>query len=356
MRTLFSITIIWCLLTTGFVSAEETTTFPLTLRHLRFFNASDQSNNSGKVGAWLRGNPDYPFYNFSDETILKTDLSSLNGKIITNVTLRFEVDYMFTQTSSQTVSLYEQDKGAFSTSAVYDTYAREVWSNSLGDVTSASTGWKEINTQELKNLVQAWTNGSKSNEGFVLAGNFTTWEYYWAIDEAELVVTHQPSDKNITVNINGNGVVTYSYNGLPPAGCSNGQVITIPEGTIVTFYSSPDPNHILNYWDIDGSTQTTEQISITADDNKTVTAYFIEHIVTYTISTSTVGNGDITLDPPGGSYQNGTTVTVTANPNVGSYFTNWTGDASGSANPITVVMESDKNITANFELNKIASR
>jgi hypothetical protein len=48
-------------------------------------------------------------------------------------------------------------------------------------------------------------------------------------------------------------------------------------------------------------------------------------------------------------YIHGTEVSLLAIPDDGYTFLNWSGDISGSENPITVVMDSDKNITANLE-------
>ncbi len=46
-------------------------------------------------------------------------------------------------------------------------------------------------------------------------------------------------------------------------------------------------------------------------------------------------------------YYSGTEVTLTATPDTGWVFTGWSGDCSGTGN-CTVVMDSDKNVTANF--------
>jgi len=54
------------------------------------------------------------------------------------------------------------------------------------------------------------------------------------------------------------------------------------------------------------------------------------------------------LNPPGGLYTNGTVVTVTATPNSGYAFKNWSGNLSGSVNPTTITMTGDNSVTANF--------
>jgi uncharacterized repeat protein (TIGR02543 family) len=68
----------------------------------------------------------------------------------------------------------------------------------------------------------------------------------------------------------------------------------------------------------------------------------------YTLTTNTVGQGSITLNPPGGTYNQGTEVTLTANPAQGWQFDGWSGDLSGTQNPATITMNSDKNVTATF--------
>jgi hypothetical protein len=63
--------------------------------------------------------------------------------------------------------------------------------------------------------------------------------------------------------------------------------------------------------------------------------------------TATAG-GSATRDPDQPDYPLGSSVTVTATATTGYGFIRWTGDASGSANPLTVVMDTNKNITAIF--------
>jgi uncharacterized repeat protein (TIGR02543 family) len=67
---------------------------------------------------------------------------------------------------------------------------------------------------------------------------------------------------------------------------------------------------------------------------------------TYTLSASVVGSGTVT--PASGAFDEGTTATLTAKPASGFLFTGWSGDASGTTNPLTVPMSANKTITANF--------
>ncbi len=59
-------------------------------------------------------------------------------------------------------------------------------------------------------------------------------------------------------------------------------------------------------------------------------------------------SGTVTKNPPTGPYAKCSTVQLTATAAGGFVFQGWSGDASGSANPLDVVVDSDKNITANF--------
>ena len=70
----------------------------------------------------------------------------------------------------------------------------------------------------------------------------------------------------------------------------------------------------------------------------------------YDLTVNTVGQGSVTLDPAGGSYNAGTEVTLTPAPNAGSAFNGWTGDLSGYCNPATIFMDADKTITAAFDV------
>ena len=68
---------------------------------------------------------------------------------------------------------------------------------------------------------------------------------------------------------------------------------------------------------------------------------------TYSLTVN-ASNGSVSRSPDKAQYDDGEQVTLTANADSGYDFDNWSGDASGSNTSITVTMNSDKNITANF--------
>jgi len=72
---------------------------------------------------------------------------------------------------------------------------------------------------------------------------------------------------------------------------------------------------------------------------------------TYTVSTSTVGSGTVTLTPdtPGTTYYtSGYSLNIEATADANYEFTSWSGDLSGSANPTTITVDSVKSVTATF--------
>ena len=68
----------------------------------------------------------------------------------------------------------------------------------------------------------------------------------------------------------------------------------------------------------------------------------------YTLTLNTSGDGSVTKNPNQATYSAGTNVILTAVPNAGSTFAGWSGDLTGSANPATITMNSNKIVTATF--------
>jgi len=68
----------------------------------------------------------------------------------------------------------------------------------------------------------------------------------------------------------------------------------------------------------------------------------------YTLTLYTNGSGTISKNPTNSSYPSGVTVTITATPNAGWYFANWSGDTNSTVNPLNVTMNSNMVVTGNF--------
>gem|GEM_PF-4216068 len=67
-----------------------------------------------------------------------------------------------------------------------------------------------------------------------------------------------------------------------------------------------------------------------------------------TLTVQISGQGSVAKNPDQPTYSEGTTVQLTANPDVGWAFSHWEGDLTGSSNPQTIVMNNNKSVTAVF--------
>jgi uncharacterized repeat protein (TIGR02543 family) len=92
-------------------------------------------------------------------------------------------------------------------------------------------------------------------------------------------------------------------------------------------------------------TSTANPLKIVMNANKKVTATFTSG-PTYTLTTKVVGSG--TVSPTTGDYSQGSTQTLKATPASGYIFTGWSGDATGTTNPLTITLNGNKTIMATF--------
>jgi len=69
----------------------------------------------------------------------------------------------------------------------------------------------------------------------------------------------------------------------------------------------------------------------------------------FTLTTNVSPPGAGSVSPPGGDYDSGMSVTLTATPASGYTFDYWGGSATGTNTTTTVIMNSDKSVTAYFE-------
>ncbi|HET9234050.1 MAG TPA: Calx-beta domain-containing protein, partial [Candidatus Eisenbacteria bacterium] len=74
-----------------------------------------------------------------------------------------------------------------------------------------------------------------------------------------------------------------------------------------------------------------------------------DEFVTCEMNATAIGPGTVSKSPNQPTYNPGVTVQLTATANVDGLFTGWTGDAGGSTNPLSVVMNTTKNIQAQFQ-------
>ncbi|OGS21198.1 MAG: hypothetical protein A3J83_07160 [Elusimicrobia bacterium RIFOXYA2_FULL_40_6] len=159
------------------------------------------------------------------------------------------------------------------------------------------------------------------------------------IPPATYSITGQVSGaSNVTLTLSGsasatttsNSSGTYSFAGL----VSGGNFTVTPSKTGFTFAPVSKSFSNLN------SNQSAQ--------NFIASAVVVNY--TLTANVSPANSGSVTLNPAGGTYTAGTSVQVTATTNSGYTFANWSGDASGTSNSVSVVVNSNKSVTANFSV------
>jgi uncharacterized repeat protein (TIGR02543 family) len=143
-----------------------------------------------------------------------------------------------------------------------------------------------------------------------------------------------PTYYTLTLAASGNGSTS------PAAGTTS-----YTSGTQVTVTATPASGYVFTGWS-GAASGTGNPVTITVDGNKTLTASFA--LVDYTLTVNNAGGGS--TSPAAGTYSfaSGTQVMVTATPASGYVFAGWSGAASGTSNPVTITMDGNKALTANF--------
>jgi len=156
---------------------------------------------------------------------------------------------------------------------------------------------------------------------------------------------------------NGNG----GFEVYPPGFSTKSVDRTYEEGTTVELTATPDSDSQFVEWtgDVGSVDEDDATIGVTMDEPRDITAEFEEVSQEYRLEADSDGNGGFELYPPGLSttsvdrtYEEGTTVELTATPDSDSQFVEWSGDI-GSADrddaTIEVKMNEAREITATFE-------
>ncbi len=218
----------------------------------------------------------------------------------------------------------------------------------------------------------AWDNSS---------GLYSTWNSA-SVAWADGLIAAGRSPKFNLHNIGGNvnfppNLTNLASFNVYPIGVCPGTSVTptnLPAGVVGTAYSAPltavgcldDSCHLVvpsgGYtlppgltWDgtaISGTPSQGGVFNFLAEVRETACSTYQQYSITiapaYTLSLPTNGNGTATANPPQAYYAPGTAVTLTATPSAYWTFTGWSGDTNASLNPLTITMDANKTIAANF--------
>ena len=134
--------------------------------------------------------------------------------------------------------------------------------------------------------------------------------------------------------------VTVSVND-PAMGSVQGGGTHIVEGSVITLTAVPNPGYRFVQWQ-DGNTDNPRQVTVTEDMSFTATFEALpEYTITVNVNDPTMGSVQ-----GGGTYAEGTQVTLTAVPNQGYEFVQW--QDGNAVNPRTITVTGDATYTATF--------
>ena len=152
----------------------------------------------------------------------------------------------------------------------------------------------------------------------------------------------------VTRTINITPVYTVALVTNPTNGGTTTGVGTFDPGTSVTVTATPNTGYIFVNW-TEGETEvsTSATYTFTINSSRTLTANFALTQCTVTTSSSPTDGGTTS---GGGTFDYGTSVTVTATPNVGYAFLNWTsgGTVVSTSQNYTFTVSGIYNLVANF--------
>ena len=179
-----------------------------------------------------------------------------------------------------------------------------------------------------------WQDGTPQSSSVTVTSPNTVphIDYYAPVDSETSVYLGQSLDFNVVASDPNGSPLTFTWT-LDSVTQNN--AVTNPLDSTWTYSPLSASVHIVKVAVYDGTTTINHQWTINVETPTTLTV-------------NTVGSGIVTLDPSGGYYPDGTEVTLTAVPVLGSTFLGWSDDASGTELTTTVTMDADKTVTATF--------
>jgi len=142
----------------------------------------------------------------------------------------------------------------------------------------------------------------------------------------------------LSTTVAGNGSVQLN----PPGG-------VYPYGSVIRLTGIPQPGNYFGVWGNAASGTANPLYFTLTNPSPTVSSLFAATPAGQAALTVLInGPGTIHVSPAGNVFATNQSVNITAAPLAGQGFLNWSGDATGTQNPITVAMTQSRVVTANF--------
>jgi uncharacterized repeat protein (TIGR02543 family) len=119
-------------------------------------------------------------------------------------------------------------------------------------------------------------------------------------------------------------------------------------GDVATLSAAADPGWSFFGWSGDAS-GTRNPLLFTMTGNAIVTANFTQNEYTLDVVVDPADTGSVLIEPLQASYHYGDQVTLTPSANPGWSFANWSGDVTGTDNPLIFTIMGNTTIAANYE-------
>jgi uncharacterized repeat protein (TIGR02543 family) len=334
--------------------------------------------NQGADGTAVTAVPDpgYSFVSWSDavatatrtDTNVQADISVTATFAINTYTLTYTAGTGGTISGTTPQVVNHGDDGTPVTAVPDPGYSFVSWSDAVATATRHDTNVMADVTVSATFAINTYTLTYTAGPGGTISGttpqvvnhgasgsavtavadpgyHFVTW--------SDAVATASRMEVNVTADISVSASFAINSYTLSVATVGSGSVTRDPDqpnythGSVVDLEAFPDPGWHFVAWSGD-LTGAANPISLVMDDDKSVTANFA--INSYTLDVSVVGSGSVSKNPDQLSYDHGTNVELTATAAAHWVFTGWSGDATGTTSPVTVVMDADKSVTATFTL------
>jgi uncharacterized protein (TIGR02145 family) len=336
-----------------------------------------QYDSGSTVGLKAAASTGYRFVNWSGDaagtidsaTVIMNKVKTVTATFIRTCTLTIS-STNGTVTKSPDAAVYDSGTVVTLTPVPSTNYHFSGWSGALTDTTNPSTitmnGDKSVTAGFVANppntftLTVAASNGSvkktpdlpQYDSGSTVGLKATASTGYrfvnWSGDAAGTT-----DSTTVVVNkiktVTANFIRTFSLT----ISSTNGTVTKSPDaavydsGTVVTLTPVPSTNYHFSGWS-GALTGTANPSTITMNGDKSVTAGFVANPPNTFTLTITASNGSVKKTPDLPQYDSGSTIGLKASAGTGYKFVNWTGDATGTTDSTTVVINNVTNITANF--------
>lgn len=120
-------------------------------------------------------------------------------------------------------------------------------------------------------------------------------------------------------------------------------------GSVVQITAIPNPGSFFGLWGSAASGNVNPLLFTVTNPNPTVSSIFgAVGSSQAALTVVPVGRGQVSINPRANVYPTNSAVTITATPDAGQSFLGWSGNASGTQNPLQLTLDANKLIYANF--------